>query len=253
MIKKIIHRLLCNPATGGLIKACFGTKIPDLRWRGYAFDVSNTGMHNTIVASIFWGFYESSEIRFVQKHFKGDVDAIELGASSGVVSSHIISKLNASDRRYIGVEANKNLAEAWHKNVQRHNPKNIKVQLLNYAVYYDADTVTFGISNNTTASRLSDSHNADTQSVTLNAITLKHLLSQEGIADYALFCDIEGAEAQILVNETTAFDKCKYLFIELHQTTYRSVEYTSDALAAIIQQKGFTLIDQHGPVYYFSR
>ena len=60
-----------------------------MRWSGYSFNVSPREMPKRIIASIFWGFYESAEIRLLNKYFKGDSDVIECGASSGIVSAFI--------------------------------------------------------------------------------------------------------------------------------------------------------------------
>src|SRR5687768_4025361 len=112
MIKQIIYRLLCNNITGNLLHFFFPKNIPDIRWKGFAFNINDSGMLKQHVASIFWGFYESAEIRFIEKYVDGKMDVIELGASSGIVSAHIVRKLNPS-AKMICVEGNSNLANTW--------------------------------------------------------------------------------------------------------------------------------------------
>ena len=80
------------------IKGIFGDSLPDIRWRGFRFIVTRDGISDRNRAMIFWGFYESAEIRLIEKYFDGKTDVIELGSSMGIVSTHIAKKLVAGKR-----------------------------------------------------------------------------------------------------------------------------------------------------------
>jgi FkbM family methyltransferase len=250
-LKKVIYRILCNKLTGTLILYLFKGNIPSLRYQQYKFDVTKANMDRRIIASIFWGFYESAEIRFIEKYFKGDVDAIELGASSGIVSSHIISKFGNSAKRFIGVEANRNLHATWSTNVQRHSLFQVNAILLNYAVYYSGESVKFALSGNPTESRISQNDSGNAAEIEVKSITLSDLINSHVIKDFALFCDIEGGELQMFLNEKSSLLNCKQIFIELHEHNEKSMKYTVNDLNHLIQEKGFELIDRHGAVHYY--
>lgn len=234
-----------------MILYLFKENIPSLRYQNYKFDVTKANMDKRIVASVFWGFYESAEIRFIEKYFNGDVDAIELGASSGIVSSHIISKFQTSAKRFIGVEANGNLRTTWNNNVARHNRSQVNATLLNYAVYYSGESVRFALSGNPTESRISQGDGVNTKEIEVTSITLSALLSNHAVKDFALFCDIEGGELQIFLNEKASLANCKQIFIELHECNEKSKHYAVRDINLLIQEKGFELIDSHGAVHYY--
>jgi FkbM family methyltransferase len=253
MLKKIVYRFLCNSLTGYLILLFFRNRIPNVRWHGYTFDITGTNISRTIAASIFFGFYEGAEIRFVEKHFKGDVDAVELGASSGIVSSHIVAKFRNPERKLVGVEANDRLSGIWKENVRRHNKNGVDATLLNSAVHYGSETVHFLISNNSTESRLSDARTRESLGVEVKATTLQEIVNAKRLGDYAMFCDIEGAEVEIFLHEGAVLQNCRYIFIELHDTVYKETAYSVKDLSTLIQKRGFELVDHHGPVHYYHK
>jgi FkbM family methyltransferase len=251
-IKALSHRLLCNDLSGSVVKAFCKNKIPDIRWQKFQFDVTDAGMSNSMAASIFWGFYEAAEIRFVEKYIKGDMDVIELGASSGIVSSHIVSKLSPNNR-LISVEANKALRSTWLKNTDRHNAHGSFKTLLNCAIYYDDDHVSFNSSDNTTESSIGNPGSQSSLAMTVPARKLSSLLEDFKIKSYALVCDIEGAEVGILINDGDVFSDCRMLLIELHSTEYKNTVYDVEFIKDLVIKKGFSLTDQHGNVFLFTK
>ncbi len=248
-----MYRALCNRLTGFIILGIFKDRVPSLRWIPFAFDLTSNSINKPLVASVFWGFYESAEIRLINKYLDGEIDVIELGASSGIVSSFIISKFRNANIRLISVEANKNLADSWKSNVTSHNLHNTRVDLLNRAVHYGKKFVNFNVSGNPTESRLSNSENENwnEEDVKVECITLEYIVDTYGVSSFGLFCDIEGAEIELLLNEGEIFKKCKYLFIELHKTVYKQKQYEVEDLKSLIIRKGFIVVAHYGPVYYF--
>jgi FkbM family methyltransferase len=252
IIKKAFYQLLCNKLTGSLIVFLFKDKIPDIRWKGYAFTLRDTQIPASITASIFWGFYESAEIRFAEKYFRGNMNVLEMGGSCGIVSAHLVSKLHVG-KKLISVEANSNLRAIWEENTRRYNHNASTLILLNNAIHYGSDAVAFHISGNTTESSAVNESKSNVNTIQIPAITLSKIVDVYQPGDYMLVCDIEGAEAAVFLNEDAALVSCKAILIELHTTTYKNVMYPVEALKKIIESKDFHLIDSHGPVFYFER
>jgi len=251
-LKFFIRRLLCNDFTGSLIRKWFKNSVPDVRWKGYKFQLPEKGVSNANVAALFFGFYESAEIRLIQKYMNGSGDVVELGASLGVVTGHIVSKLN-SGARVISVEANPYLIENINTNVGRYAKNGVAGKTLNVAVQYHVDEVIINISDNNTESSVSRKQDLPT-GVKVKAMTLQNILEKENINDFTLVCDIEGSEIEIVLFDETALKHCKKLFIELHSTNYEGKKFEpADILAKLISDHGFKLVEQQGPVYYMQK
>jgi FkbM family methyltransferase len=251
-VKKIIHGLSCNNLTGAIIQGVFGDKIPDLRWPGFKFKVPASSVNKKMTAAVFWGFYESSEIRYVEKYLREDLDVIELGSSLGIVSSHIASRLGKG-RHLTAVEANPFLVETITENIKRHQHPSSTFEVLNYAVGYDTDEVMITITSNNTETRVIK-NGGDGGTVAVKAMSFADLVKRNRHANYALVCDIEGSELEIILREQAALQQCSQLFIELHDTSSDSRQYSVQQLKdLLVDLHGFKIIQQHGPVVYFGR
>lgn len=253
-LKKLIFRLLVNRFTGNIICWFFPDLVPSLRWKHYKFHIKRSGVNPSLAASIFFGFYEAGELRFIHKYFKGDTDVIELGGSMGIVTSHLAS-LQKPGRQIISVEANPFLADTLTTNVNRYrNPIN-KFILLTKAIAYKSMEVALRITDNSTETKAElVSKQRNENEVIVPTIKLADIVSQFNLKDFTLVCDIEGAEIELLENDDLALKSCKELYIELHETSNGVKEFSiEDLKKLIIERHKFELIDQNGPVLYFTR
>lgn len=253
VIKKLIFRILVNRIIGSIICFFFPRLVPSLRWPNYRFYIKRTGVNPNIAASIFWGFYEAGELRFIHKYYKGHSDIVELGGSMGIVSSHLAS-LQKSGRQLITVEANPFLADTLKSNVNRFlNPEN-KFTLLTKAIAYRSSEVALRISDNSTETKAELVSHEKSNEVIVPAVKLSDIIAAFNLKDFTLVCDIEGAEIELLENEDDALKKCRELFIELHETSNGDKGFSvEDLKKLIVERHHFDLVDQHGPVLYFTR
>jgi FkbM family methyltransferase len=252
ILKKITYRVLCNQLTGSVIYFFFHDNIPDLRWRGFKFKVPESSVNKQIAASVFWGFYESAEIRFVEKYLRKDINVIELGSSIGIVSSHIASKIGGG-RHFITVETNPFLIDTIQSNIKRHQKPGSTFEVLNNAVGHSADEVMISITSNNTETRVMEIE-AVTDGVKVKTVGFSDLVKKNGNENYSLVCDIEGSEVQIILYEKEALKQCNQLFIELHDSIYNNKHYSIQMLKDIlVNTHGFQIMKQHGPVVYFAR
>lgn len=239
MAKRLVAQILCRPAVGRLVAFATGNRF---RSRGVLVDTSSSLVLPEVKASLFWGFYESAEIRFVQRHLPVDLDVVELGASLGVVSSHIARRLGPG-RRLICVEPNAALRPLAERNVSL-NAKGIALTQVTGAVAYDAPTVRFAVARRNIDSQIAD----DLDGVEVPAVQLGRLLAEQGVGDFTLVSDIEGAEAAVLAEDGPALARCRLIIAELHATAHAGCDVSVVALVARLHQLGFIVLDRHGPV-----
>ena len=241
--KKLVVSVLCSKLSGRLIALATGNRIP---FRNARIDVRDAPVTDNTKARLFFGIYESAECRFVNKYLHPDLETIELGASLGAVSSQIGIRLQANTP-YTCVEANPRLLECLTRNVN-HNSKHLVNKIINGAVAYTADEVTFGVSDDNRVSSLGARRNA--QNVSVPAVKLRDLIPA---GPYQLVCDIEGAEAELISEDSSALDHCRLAIMELHST---QLDGQSVSVADLVHQfcrAGFNEIDRYGDVFVFGR
>ena len=249
--KALAARVLCHPFVGTLLGQVYGNLIPS---RGASIDTSGA-IAPAVKAYLFWGVYESAEIRFVERYLRRDLDVVELGSSLGVVACHIAKRLDRA-RRLVCVEANGLLLGRIRENLDRNAPR-ASVTIMHGAVDYSVNPGTeiqlvLGETNLTSVTVANSS--GTKPSGQAPSTTLGTILQQESIEDYTLVSDIEGAEAAMLVHDGEALSRCRQVIVELHQARLDNRTYTvQDLVETIVQRLGFTLRSSHGPVYVFEK
>lgn len=244
-LKAAAAAVLCHRLVGRAIGLVFGGRIPH---RGDRIAVL-AGGDPRLNAYLFWGLYESAEIRFIERFVHRGMDVVELGASIGGVSCAIARRLSPQDR-LVCVEANPDIVGLLSENLGRNAPGR-EVSIVNAAVSYSsAGTVTFALGSDTLSSQIG----AGEATRTVPALTLTALLDREGLGDYALVCDIEGAEAELFEREGAAFARCHTIVIELHEIRQAGHLVTIDELIRRIRAAtGMTLAARYGEVCAFTR
>lgn len=223
-----------------------------IRSRGCTFDVSSPLISPWVKALIFWGFYEKPEVRFVKRYLPQDTDVIELGASIGVVTSHIAKKLGQA-RKIVSVEADPRLVPLIQRNVSLNAP-GANVAVVHGAIDYSPDNpatvhLRFGDSN------LSGgvAHGGSLSGTDVPTIRLSDLLTRHRVDRFALVSDIEGAEVGLIEGDPEALTKCSLLIIELHDTRQKGRDITINDQVAAITARGFHFIESKKAVYVFRR
>jgi FkbM family methyltransferase len=230
------------------LRVVFNNRIPH---RGSRIEVPPCASGLSGAASLFWGIYESAELRFIDRYLDGAVDVVELGSSIGAVSCVIARKLRA-DRRLICVEGNPNIIEVLKRNIAN-NSLGLRTKVIHGAVSYsNQGTVRFSIGSDHLTSRLAHSARA-VQTCEVPEVTLSELLRHNEIKLYDLVCDIEGGELAILRSDTEALERCRLLIVELHDMHENGVVTTPQAMVALIEARTkLTLLARYGNVFVFS-
>jgi FkbM family methyltransferase len=247
LIKKVLASILCYPLVGLLVGLILRNKIPH---KGSRIEVPLNG-DPRVSAMLFWGIYESSEIRFVRRYLGDDLDVIELGSSLGVVSCEITKKL-AGKKKLVCVEANEQIFQILRKNVLYNAPVQ-EVSFIHGAIDYSGkEVIDFVIGDSNLSSHTDSGAMTTLKKINVPAVTLSALLESEGIDEYALVCDIEGAEAALFAQDRQAFVHCKRMIIELHDTFYNNYAYEVQDLIELIQKETEMLLrDRYGSVCVF--
>lgn len=242
---------MCNAFTGYLISGIFKDSVPNIRCSKYVFSLDRKIVSKKTIAAIFFGFYESAEIKFIEKYLDKNLSVIEFGSSLGIVSSHIIGKLSQNNK-FIMVEANPMLTSIIQKNIDKNLRHEIKYAILNNAISYGSETVFLHEANDNTDTTVSKK-SLTSNGISVRSITLGSILREFDISDYAIVCDIEGSEIEWLMNEDTTINNCRQLIIELHETENDRLHTVENLKDIIIKKHKFEFIDNIGPVYYFKK
>jgi FkbM family methyltransferase len=242
-IKILIARLLTSVWFNYILKIFYGKKI---KKDCLVFDFSLLPSTNTSYASFFWGFYESAEIRFIKKFIKNEFDIIECGSSIGIVSTYLGYIIK--NYRLFCVEANDDLIPILKNNLDINDIKNytiynsiVSLENYNLEFYKSANNISGKLVVNSELNILNK----------CKIISLADIINENGINEFNLVCDIEGAEYFLLKESDTTFLKIKFLIIELHDNSKVDLTFTINNFIDLILSKGFLIVDSHHPVYVF--
>lgn len=255
--KNRIGAVLCHPLVGQALATLSRDRI---RSGSLTIRTAHPSISPRTKAQIFWGIYESAEIRFVQRHLRDDLDLLEVGSSLGVVSSHARSRLGAG-ARMVCVEANPDLIATIEANLSSNCPGRA-FAVLNRALDYESPggTTRLRLWGDTSESHLGRlAHAADGASraareVEVPSATIASLVRENGLRDYALISDVEGAEAGFVFADRAELDGCRQIIIELHDTEHAGRRLAwQDLLAELVGRFGFRVVDGFGPVQVLER
>jgi FkbM family methyltransferase len=240
-LKIFVARILCSPIVGKLLAACFKDRIPS---RGGRIDTANPAISARVKAQIFWGIYESAELRFIRRYLRSDLDCLELGGSLGVTGSAILRQLSPRVR-LICVEANGVLLSTLHANLAQVAPIE-RWRVIHGAISATGKPTAFR-RRETYGSHVVDQPGVDTE--TVPGIRLADLLDQQGLEAYTLVCDIEGGEASFLAHRDDSLRSCQQVIIELHDPPPGQVGPSGpDLRRQLVEVHGFRIVAERGNV-----
>ncbi|MEM7410410.1 MAG: FkbM family methyltransferase [Myxococcota bacterium] len=249
-IKRAVAEVLTHPLIGRGLGRFFHDRIPS---RGFVFDTSSHAVQPRTKAQLYFGIYESAEIRFAERYLLPDCDVVELGASLGVITCHVRRKV-AEERKVVAVEANPRLVDPLRGNLAL-NRCDRNTVIANAAVHYEAapgEPVALDLAADTAVGRVAS--DADNAVVEVEGTTLEHLIERHGISEYQLVSDIEGAEAGILANDHAGLQRCRRWIAEFHSGKYLDKPFDPESLCETASRAhGFELVDSYGPVVVLDR
>ncbi len=187
----------------------------------------------SLVASVFWGLYESAEVRFVQRYLDPNLDCLELGCGIGLVSREI-AKILRPGRRLVCVEPREDLLRCAQDNVSRVAVALWCRYIAAVVAAKEAPEVTFPLLEDWINARV---YQSSAEGIKCRVVTI-------------IVSDIEGAEEGFLQKSCSeVLERCSRMIIELHDTQSPSVEDLIKRSMAL----GFQMLDRYGPVCMFVR
>lgn len=91
-------------------------------------------------------------------------------------------------------------------------------------------------------------------SFVVSTVSLERLVRDFSIRDYALVCDIEGSEWEMIANETAALGGCTQMIMEVHSNPKNGQALRADELIEILCSScRFCLQFRYGNVCVFER
>ena len=232
--KVLIAKLLVNNISGFFLFLFFKGEIS---FHGLKINVNHKIIKKKIAAALFFKTYESSEIRFIEKHLKNySGTVIELGASIGVMSS-VISK-NNPNARIFAFEADSRFIPIIQNNHKINNISNVSA--FNEIIGVNGYEFTIGEDN--TKGKIQKTDNLNTNNVNLiDIITSKNIDN-----DFVLISDIEGAEYFVIFeSDKEVFKNCSIMIMELHDIEIDGNLITPEIMIDKITALGFTIVEQY--------
>lgn len=241
--KETTARVVSHPVLGRLAAALLRDSIP---FYGARILTSSPAVDDRVKARLVVRLYERAELSFVRTHLRHDLDVVELGCSIGVVGSVVLRQLRQG-RRLIGVEADPRLQQVAETNFER-NTLGADWVLERAAVSYTHNEVQmFAQARDSTGGQLAGPGVGD---VRVECVTLSEILRRNNVIDYCLIADIEGAEAEMILQEAAALGACRQMIIELHDTPAMSI---GEMRGELLHTHGFRLVAERGPVLVLER
>lgn len=203
---------------------------------------------NEEAAKIFWGVWESAEIRFAKRFAKSQT-IVELGSSIGVTLGVLGNYLNK--KKIICIEASPKNFESLiiQKNLLLNKNLENQYVLYNKAISYDTSVINFEHTSTSgsqiTKTLLKKKNVYRIQSITLNDIIVENNIYQP----YTLISDIEGAEAEIFHKDEESLINCETIIVELEDTK----NYSKNIQISKIKKLGFKIIEFYGNVFVFQK
>ena len=142
--------------------------------------------------------------RAIARYLRRDLPVVELGGSIGVVAC-VTNRLLKDRTAHLVVEANPLAIPHLERNKQRNR---CEFEIVNRAIAYGADTVTFRPSSNMCGNSITGE--GDQPPVTVPTVNLGDLVRSVDSSRFTLVCDIEGLECDLVSQRSGCFEKCRY-------------------------------------------
>lgn len=178
--------------------------------------------------------YEQPECDLIRAYLRPGMNVLELGGCMGIVSASIRSAIGPT-ARHIVVEAMPELATICSSNA-RLGAEPDSVVMVEAAIDYSGrPTVRFAPRHNAHVGGVAGDGEPG---IDVPSTTLAALAGRMPQGPFALVCDIEGTETEMIARESDVFDRIDLLIIETHPRRYAQPEADLAAMEARLHEHG---------------
>jgi len=201
--------------------------------------------NNSMKLALLDGSYEAPERSAVRKYMQPGWGVVELGACIGVISC-ITNKLLRDPTAHVVVEINPLVLPYLEAN-REGNGCSFKV--LHAALAYEEETVSFRPHLEFWGNFL---HQGGTRPpVCVPATQLLRIVEVAGFNEFAVICDIEGQEFELLRHEVATLRRASLIIMELHP--HMIGRENTEKILATLAQEGFTVEREAADVVVFKK
>jgi FkbM family methyltransferase len=191
------------------------------------------------------GGYEQPERNAARQYIRPEWPVVELGGCFGVVAC-ITNKRLQDPQAHVVLEANPLVIPYLTSNRESNH---CSFKIVNRALAYDADSVTFSPGLDFWGNSV---HHMDGRiPVTVRATQLSEILREEKFERFALICDIEGQEYELVMREADALRNAELIIMEVHPHVIG--EEKTQALISKLGAMGFRTIESSAQVIVLNR
>jgi len=219
-----------------------GSRIVELDHCSFALaELPDTSMKLELLS----GKYEKPEREAVLHYLQPHWSVIELGGCIGVVSC-ITNKLLNNPENHLVLEVNPLVLPFLKAN---RDANGCAFQIMDKALAYGSETVTFNPLSDFWGNSLY--HVGGQPPVTVETTTLANLLRERHFDNFALICDIEGQEYELISREPEMIRKAELIVMEVHPHILgtEKVEF----LLSTLKDLGFGILSQSKNVISFQK
>lgn len=193
--------------------------------------------------------YEAPEARMVRQHLAPGMNVLELGGCMGVVSASIRARIGPSPRHVV-VEPVPRLADICRANAAIGAAAGMTDVVCAALSCGGATHATFHLSANAHSGRLASDGEGG---IRVPAVTLDALVARLPAGPFALVCDIEGTEVELLESGTDALRRASVIILETHPRRYADPARTLERMGRRIHVLGLEEVDAESNVRCYVR
>jgi len=194
--------------------------------RGVILDFKNIDISPKVRLNISRGIYESEEADAIREHIDPHTDVIDLGGCLGFTAAYT-NRMLGNNQTHVVVEPNKELIPMLKRTRELNK---CDFEIVNAAYATDEEYVTLAIPEHVWGGSL---HCNSSASLSVKAIDLRKIVNKNGVSNFMLIADIEGAEIDLIENELKLLNqKCSLIIIEFHDNKEEYSEISEEITAA---------------------
>jgi FkbM family methyltransferase len=191
--------------------------------------------------------YEQAESELIRKHLSKGMHVLELGGCMGIVSATIRATIGPKSRHVV-VEALPELGRICEVNA-RIGAEPGAMTLVRAAVDYSGSaSVRFAPRHNAHVGGIARDGESGIEVPTTTLSKLGELIPP---GQFALVCDIEGTELEMIERDSAALDRIDVLILETHPKRYAQADL--DGMHRRLHEQGLILVDSCVDVQCFTR